>query len=334
MKKKKLYLYNPETDNFERFYPSFKDRMGLIISSVLIGLVLAVGFYLIIFYTFETPTVENLQAENSKLRDRIKEQKAEIKDLTDGLVNRVDYTMSVMRTIQERDSNFYRVVMQMDSISPNVIYPDELKESAKNDIKKVGDSNLISALTLRLDSLDILLLRQSASFNQLIAKMKDDRDRVRHIPSIIPLHKNDYTVSSGFGQRIDPVYDIPQFHKGMDFAAGMGTPVYATADGTVSVAVNGDTGYGNHVDIEHGFNYMTRYGHLSKIMVKQGQSVKRGDLIGLVGSTGKSTGPHLHYEVRYNGEALNPSNFYFLDITPAEYDKIVKQAANAGHVMD
>ena len=330
MKKKKLYLYNPETDNFERFFPSFKDRIWLILTTILIGLVLAVGFYLVIFYTFETPTVENLQAENSRLREKIKFQKEEM----NGIVGRVDYTMSVMRTIQERDSNFYRLVMQMDSISPEVISPDKLKDSNKSAIKKINDSNLIAALTLRLDSLDLALLRQSASFNELITKMKEDHDRVRHTPLIIPLHKKDYTISSGFGQRIDPVYDIPQFHKGMDFAAGTGTPVYATADGRVSVAATGDTGYGNHVDIEHGYDYMTRYGHLSKILVKTGQNVKRGDLIGLVGSTGKSTGPHLHYEVRYKGEPLNPSGFYMLDITPAEYDLIVKQAANAGHVMD
>ena len=329
MAKRKLYRYNPETDNFERFYPSFKDRLGTIITIVLIGLILAVGFYLVIFYMFETPTVENLTAENNELKQKLKNQ---VKTF-DVLDDRVNYTMDVMRAIQERDSNVYRVLMQMDSIGPYIIYPEDLTSEKSNKLSKINDSNLVSSLTARLDSIDRAILLQSYSFNDLIRTAKENKEKMRHIPSVIPLHIKDYTMSSGFGMRIDPVYEVPRFHAGLDFAAGIGTPVYATADGKVEQA--GDRGtYGNCIDINHGNNYLTRYGHLSKINVKSGQTVKRGDLIGFVGSTGKSTGPHLHYEVRFKAEPQNPVNYYFMDITPAEYDKMIQQAANAGHVMD
>lgn len=327
MKKRKLYLYNPETDNFERFYPSLKDRGRSILVTLLVGLVIAVAFYLLIFYLFETPTVENLTAENKRLKERLEAQQ-------ENVVNRLNYSMEVMRAIQERDSNFYRVIMQMDSISPYIISPSKLREERYARLKKVNDSKLISGLVKSLDSLDDALLRQSISFTELVATALQDRDKLRHIPSIIPVNAVDYTVASGYGKRIDPVYNVPKFHSGIDFALEEGTPVYATADGTVSVAAKDNKGYGNHVDIDHGYDYMTRYAHLSKIMVKQGQKVKRGELVGMIGNTGKSTGPHLHYEVHFKGEPQNPVDYYYMDLSPEQYDEIVKFAANAGHVMD
>lgn len=149
----------------------------------------------------------------------------------------------------------------------------------------------------------------------------------------MPISISDYTMSSGYGIRRDPIYGSSKFHAGLDFAAQTGTPVYATADGEVTVA-DRRSSYGNCIDISHGYNYLTRYAHLSKIMVKAGQSVKRGEVIGLVGSTGKSTGPHLHYEVRFKDEPQNPVNYYFMDLTPEQYAEMVQLAENAGHVMD
>ena len=154
-----------------------------------------------------------------------------------------------------------------------------------------------------------------------------------HIPSIIPIDVKDYTMSSGYGYRRDPVYGSTKFHAGLDFAEKNGIPVYATGDGTVTVAER-KSGYGNCIDIDHGYNYLTRYAHLSEILVSPGQSVKRGDYIGKVGSTGKSTGPHLHYEVRFKDEPQNPVNYYFMDLTPEQYAEMVREAENAGHVMD
>jgi murein DD-endopeptidase MepM/ murein hydrolase activator NlpD len=140
-------------------------------------------------------------------------------------------------------------------------------------------------------------------------------------------------MASGYGYRVDPVYGTTKFHEGMDFSAPQGTPVYATGDGTV-IHSSWESAYGNLIEINHGYNYVTRYAHLSEILVRNGQTVKRGDLIGKVGNTGKSTGPHLHYEVRLRGEPQNPVNYYFFDLTPAQYDEMIRLAENAGHVMD
>lgn len=154
------------------------------------------------------------------------------------------------------------------------------------------------------------------------------------MPAIQPVpEKFLRTMASGYGARRDPVYGTMKFHEGMDFSAPIGTPVYATADGTVRTS-SWQSAYGNMVEIDHGYNYTTRYAHMSKLIAQVGKKVKRGDLIGLVGNTGKSTGPHLHYEVRYRGAPQNPVNYYFYDISPEQYDEIIRMAENAGHVMD
>ena len=140
-------------------------------------------------------------------------------------------------------------------------------------------------------------------------------------------------MSSGYGYRRDPIYGTAKFHEGLDFAAATGTPVFAPADAVVEVADRKDS-YGNCIDLNHGYNYTTRYAHLSQILVKPGQKVKRGEMIGKVGSTGKSTGSHLHYEVRFKGEPQNPVNYYFMDLTPQQYIDMIQLAENSGHVMD
>lgn len=321
MKRRKYYLYNPDTDNFERYYPSIKDRTRYMLTVFAIGVLLAVGFYFLIFYLFETPTVENLSAENRELRQQFTL-----------LERRLDASFSMMSEIQRRDSNFYRVLLQMD--------PDKTLENSKLinaekslQMKNMGDARLVSRLSSRIDTLDLLLLNQAISFNKIREVALHNQDKLDHTPSVIPINIKDYTMSSGYGIRIDPVYKSHKFHAGLDFAADMGTQVFATADGIVNFAKQ-KSGYGNCIDIDHGYNYRTRYAHLSKILVQEGQEVKRGELIGLVGSTGKSTGPHLHYEVHFKDQPQNPVNYYFMDLTPEEYEEMIEAAENAGHVMD
>lgn len=155
-----------------------------------------------------------------------------------------------------------------------------------------------------------------------------------NLPAIQPvLNKNLTRMASGYGWRIDPIYHSRRFHAGMDFTAPIGTNIFATGNGVVASA-GWKQGYGNCVQISHGYGYVTLYGHMSAIKVRAGQSVKRGDVIGLVGSTGKSTGPHLHYEVHYKGEIMNPQNYYFLDLSPADYDRMVQMSNNAGQMFD
>ena len=329
MRRRKFYLYNPETDNFERFYPSIKDRLKTISAVIIFGLILAFGFYFIIYYLFETPTVENLTAENEELRQELKQSEGTYSLLE----RRLNSTMKIMDAIQQRDSNLYRVLLQMNPLTDKAINQEVKVIEEIPKVGKMGDAQLVARLSRMMDTLDRNMLHQTISFDQIKDIALNMRDQLDHTPSVLPLHIKDYTVSSGFGMRIDPILDIPKFHAGLDMPAEVGTKVYASADGIVSFS-GVKEGYGNCIDINHGYNYSTRYAHLSKTLVPNGKRIKRGELIGLVGSTGKSTGPHLHYEVHFKNEPQNPVGYFFLDISPDQYESMVNRANSAGHVMD
>ncbi len=322
MKRNVTYRYNADTDNFERIYPSLKSRI-IKIAAFLGSSLLAGGLIvLILFWTLGTPTEDSLRRENSMLKSQY-----------NILNRRLDNSLKIMEDIRNRDDNFYRVMMQMEPMSRSQRFAGLDNEMRYKELRKLPDGDLVKLLTQRLDLFDRQLYAQSISFDQLRAEAGKQKDKLSHIPSIIPIDVKDYTMSSGYGYRRDPVYGSTKFHAGLDFAAKSGTPVYATGDGTVEAA-DRRSGYGNCIDISHGYNYVTRYAHLSEILVKAGDAVKRGDLIGRVGSTGKSTGPHLHYEVRFKDEPQNPVNYYFMDVTPEQYADMVREAENAGHVMD
>ena len=322
MAKKVFYCYNPETDNFERYYPSMRDRLmtlsRYLVAGAAIGTLFAVGFY----YLTGGPTENALRHENSELRSKY-----------NVLSRRLDNSLKVMDNIKNRDDNFYRVMMQMEPLARSRRYAGLDNSSRYADIASLSDAALVTRVTQQMDLLDRQLYAQSLSFDQLKGGALEQKDKLAHIPSVLPINIKDFTMSSGYGYRRDPVYGAQRFHEGLDFAAPTGTEVYATADGIVEIA-DRKGGYGNMIDITHGYNYVTRYAHLSKIIVSEGDEVKRGQLIGYVGSTGKSTGPHLHYEVRFKDEPQNPVNYYFMDLTPEEYADMIQLAENAGHVMD
>ena len=321
-KRRKLYIYNPETDNFERFYPTFKDRFRYLLILLLFSMIIGLGiFFYIFFFVDGTPTEENLREQNALLRSHYKQ-----------LDKRVGETLAVMEEIEKRGDNFYRIILQLDS--GDYTDANQLRAQAYLPVlQNYNDAKLILSISEKLDIIENQIVRQNQKYNEIRDISLKFKDRINHIPSVLPLNARDFTISSGFGWRIDPQLEVEKFHEGLDLAAPYGTNVYATADGRIEFA--GDkSGYGNCVEITHGETYMTRYGHLSKIKVSNGQMVKKGELIGMVGSTGKSTGPHLHYEVLLNGEPQNPVNYYFTDITPQEYDALVKYAERAGHTMD
>ncbi len=322
MKRNITYRYNPDTDNYERIFPSWKIRLAkagiFAASSLLCGL----GIYLIMSFAFGSESEESLRRENASLKSQY-----------NILNRRLDNSLKIMSDIQNRDDNFYRVMMQMEPMSHGQRFAGLDNEKRYKELQKLPDAGLVKLLTQRLDLFDRQLYAQSISFDQLRVEAGKQKDKLAHIPSIIPIDVKDYTMSSGYGYRRDPVYGSTKFHAGLDFAAKQGTPVYATGDGEVEVAER-KSGYGNCIDISHGYNYITRYAHLSEILVNAGEKVHRGDLIGRVGSTGKSTGPHLHYEVRFKDEPQNPVNYYFMDLTPEQYAEMVREAENAGHVMD
>ena len=322
MAKRIFYNYNPETDNFERYYPSLKERLTSIVRILIVAFAIAVVFILIFNYLILTPSEENLQAENKRLK------------LQYGLMTKQLETMlKVMDKMADRDDNFYRVMLQLDPMSTATRLSGLTYEQVEDQLSKQSDSWLIDQLSKKMNLLETRIYTQLQSFDQLQEALENQQDRLAHIPSVLPINIADYTMSSGYGYRVDPIYGAAKFHEGLDFAAPNGTEVFATGDGKVQEAGR-EAGYGNMVEIDHGYNYHTRYAHLSEINVKEGDYVKRGQLIGKVGSTGKSTGPHLHYEVRYKDIPQNPVNFYFMDLTPEEYFEMIQIAENAGHVMD
>ena len=198
----------------------------------------------------------------------------------------------------------------------------------------MDDAELLVSKTQKVDLLSLQLYIQSNSFEELIDFCKTHEDKLRKLPAIQPVSNKDLKrTASGYGWLLDPIYKTRRFHEGMDFSAAIGTPVFATGDGKV-IASGYQQGYGNTVEIDHGYGYKTVYAHLHKIKVKKGATVSRGDEIGEVGNTGKSTGPHLHYEVRLKGKPMNPVNYYFMDLTPEEYDEMIQIASNHGQVMD
>jgi len=320
--KQVFYKYNPDTDNFERYYPTIKTRLASFARYLIVGGAIGTAFYLIYIFAFDMPTERNLRKENNDLKSQYAI-----------LEKRLDNSMKVMEDIRNRDDNFYRVMMQMDPLGNNHQYSGIDSYSKYENIGKLSDSELIGRMNKSLDLLEHQIYSQSVSFDQLKTVAGEQKDKMARIPSILPINIKDYTMSSGYGYRRDPIYGTTKFHAGLDFAAATGTPVFATADAVV-VSAERRSSYGNCIDLDHGYNYLTRYAHLSQILVKPGQQIKRGELIGKVGSTGKSTGSHLHYEVRFKGEPQNPVNYYFMDLSPKEYADMIQLAENSGHVMD
>jgi murein DD-endopeptidase MepM/ murein hydrolase activator NlpD len=193
---------------------------------------------------------------------------------------------------------------------------------------------LVLSVSRKMDLLERQLYLQSKSFDEIVALCRNQEDRLQCIPAIQPVaDKNLKQVASGYGWRTDPIYNTRKFHSGMDFSANKGTDVFVTGNGRV-ISAGWQQGYGQCIDVDHGYGYVTRYGHLSKINVFKGRVVKRGDKIGEVGSTGKSTGPHLHYEVLLRGVPQNPADYYFMDLTPEAYDELIQRSENVGQVMD
>lgn len=320
--KQVFYRYNPDTDNFERHYPTLKSRLASFGKYLAVGGAVGIGLYVLLIYVFEGPTERNLKEENDKLRSQYAI-----------LEKRLDNSIKVMEDIRNRDDNFYRVMMQMDPLSRKERLSGLENDTKLDNLGHLNDAELVNRMNRSMDLLEHQIYSQSISFDQLREAAGEQKEKIARIPSVMPINIKDYTMSSGYGFRRDPVYGTAKFHEGLDFAAATGTPVFATADAVVEVAERKDA-YGNCIDLNHGYNYVTRYAHLSQILVKPGQHVKRGEMIGKVGSTGKSTGSHLHYEVRFKGEPQNPVHYYFMDLTPQQYLDMIQLAENSAHVMD
>lgn len=323
MSRNTYFKYNPLTGQYERVFPTARERRWAVMRHVLIGAAVAAVLFCAAYFAFDLPKERALREQNDHLLSRVEE-----------LNRQADRAISVMEDIEARDNNFYRVMMQADPVTDARRYAGlERRQEVSADTISNADA-FVETVSAKLDRLDYQVYSQIKSFDELRDLAFSRRERLANIPAIQPVSESKLRqMASGYGYRRDPVYGTTKFHEGMDFACPIGTPVYATGNGKVIFA-GWQSGYGNLIEIDHGYQYVTRYAHLSKIDVKEGQTVERGELIGAVGNTGKSTGPHLHYEVHYRSQPQNPVNYYFYDLTPQEYDEMIRMAENAGHVMD
>lgn len=274
-------------------------------------------------HVIDSPQESQLRKENKLLQTQY-----EVLDL------RLNNAMEILDDIQQRDENLYRAIFQAESIPESVRKSGFGGTNRYKHLMELSNAELVVSTTQKMDMLRKQLYIQSNSLEELIEIGKNQEERAKCIPAIQPISNKDLRqTASGYGMRIDPIYRTPRFHSGMDFSAKVGTDIYATGDGKVTMA-GWKQGYGNCVMIDHGYGYQTLYGHMSKFKVRVGQKVKRGEVIGAVGNTGKSTGPHLHYEVIVRGRYDNPSKYYYMDLTPEEYDRMIQIAENHGQVMD
>jgi len=248
---------------------------------------------------------------------------------------KMQQAQEVLEGIQHRDNDIYRVYFEANPI------PNEQRKAGFGGVDRYkslegfNNSEMIKDATRNLDILSKQLYVQSKSLDEIIEMATDKEKLLAAVPAIQPVSKEDLTrMASGYGWRLDPFTKARKMHSGMDFTSPRGTPIYATGNGKVIRADNRATGYGKHVRIDHGFGYVTLYAHMSKYNVKRGKKVKRGDIIGYVGSTGRSQAPHLHYEVQYNKRKINPINFYYGDLSPEEFKEMLKMASQEGQSLD
>lgn len=319
----KKFRINPQTLAIERVEHGFMywlRRSGLYILS---GMCLGIVFFFVYFMLFPSPREKQLIRQNEELESQVR--------LID---KRVDQMQVVMTDLEQRDDNLYRVLFGAEPIPLAVRQGATRKMSYYDELARMTNSQLLADLMLKTDVLEKEMYTQAKSYDEVLELAKTQEIRMENIPAIQPvLNKDLKRVASGYGWRIDPIYHTRKFHQGMDFTAPIGTEVYATGNGRISF-VGWRQGYGQTVMVDHGFGYETLYAHLYKPLCRVGQRVKRADIIALVGNTGKSTGPHLHYEVHYHGKAVDPRNFYFYDLTPDEYDMMVQLSNNFGHMLD
>ncbi len=324
MAKQKRYIFNQLTQDFEVLETS-KSRTFLRILLISLS-VLGVAFlFAVLLFTFIKSPKEKAQArelEYMKLKYEI-------------LNDRLDDLEVLITDMEQRDNNLYRMMFEADPI------PSQVRRSGFSDADRYADlygymnSDLVVSAARKLDVISSQLYNQSVSYDSLFVMARNKSDMLAHIPAIFPLKETEVKyISSYFGYRPDPIYKIEKFHSGIDFSANLGTEAYATGDGVVYDVERNEWGYGNMVILDHGYGYKTRYAHLQKPAVRKGQKVKRGQVIGYIGATGKATGVHLHYEVLKNDDQIDPINFFYQDLTPDEYDQILEQSTLPTQTMD
>ncbi|MCQ2295255.1 MAG: M23 family metallopeptidase [Bacteroidales bacterium] len=313
MKKKYTYRFNPHTLSYEKVELTLLDRVKKICSTLGLGVVIGVLFAFLAFHFIDSPKERMMEADINQYRRAL-----------NSLNRSVDRCNKVLADIEERDSAVYRTIFGAKPVNENKRRP------AAADYSKLegrGSSKLVISTKLRVDSLEQRLYAQSLSLDEIYKMAGTKEQRMACMPAILPIKKNQCTIVSGFGMRYHPILHYRRMHTGIDLTAAAGTPIYATGNGTVTKAGRGGmSGYGVAIVINHGYGFQTLYAHLLDVKVREGQKVKRGDLIGTVGRSGLASGYHLHYEVIQNGNKVNPVYFLFNDLSPEEYDNVLEAA--------
>jgi murein DD-endopeptidase MepM/ murein hydrolase activator NlpD len=318
------YRYNNKSLTYEKVETGLKERLLSVLSFLATGIVIGSIFFFLAYTYIDSPKEKELKRENKHLVQQY-----------DYFNKRMEQISEVLEDIQERDDNIYRTIFEAEPISNNIRNAGFGGINRYRELEGYRSSELVIETTKKLDKVSKQLYIQSKSYDEVMKMAKKKEVMLASIPAIQPVsNKKLKRIASGYGYRIDPHYKTRAFHAGMDFTAPRGTPIYATGDGKVIRADNSAQGYGNHVRIDHGYGYITLYAHMSKIKAQVGQKVKRGDVIGYIGNTGKSKGPHLHYEVRKNDSPVNPVNFYFNDLTPEEYEVMIKISSATNQSLD
>ena len=322
--KKIKYFYNTNSLRYEKLETPLRVKLLRIFGFLAAAIVTAAIISFFAFRFVGSPNEKLLNLENERLQDKYHQ-----------LNDQVKAQREQMSELVKRDNEVYRAIFEANPIPDSARARALAQEQEIARVENMRSSDLVNSIINSLNSLGHYITAQKKSYSEIDNLLKNKEQLLRCTPAIQPVSNKDLTrVASGFGYRIDPIYKTVKLHAGLDFAAPQGTPIYATANGTVTVAGNTGNGYGNHVVINHGYGYETLYGHMVKVKARAGQQIKRGEVIGYVGSTGKSTGPHCHYEVHKNGQKIDPVYFFYNDLSPDQFDRLLKLAASSNQSLD
>ncbi len=324
MPRRKKFVYNASTHKYEKWATPLKTKLlrwaGFVSASLVTGALLA----LIAFQFLESPKEKKFSEELRTLREKYA-----------GLQSQLGLLGESVTQLEQRDNEVYRAIFEREPLPDSVREGKDYRRQALEKSAYATSEVLVGRIEGNLTAMRRRIAVQQKSYDTLSRLAAAKEEMLAHIPAIQPVsNKTLDRIASGFGYRIDPVYKTPKMHTGLDFAAPLGTPVYATADGKVQSVAYDEAGYGNHVILAHGYGYGTLYGHMIKVKARAGETVARGEVIGWVGSTGKSTGPHCHYEIIRNGTKIDPVHYFFHDLSPADYERLVRIAASGGQSFD
>lgn len=315
------FKFNPEDLNYKKLDDSLRARIWRIAIYVAAVVVIAVVLNVIYSLFFDTPRERQIRRENEMLQEQY-----------EALSSRKQMVDTVMREVEQIDRDIYRVIFETEPVQPALSQESGL---TYQNLWKTPDKEIVFSSAWKLDSIFTHLNQTESLYDVLMIKGENRHEMLPAIPAIQPIENRDLTlIASGFGYRIHPIYKIPKMHNGIDFSAPVGTPVYATGDGVVQEVIRSARGLGNQIRVDHGFGYTTLYACLDELNARKGQQVKRGELIGTVGDTGLSVSPHLHYEVHLDGEPMNPINYFFLELSPEDYDRLILISLMSGQSFD